>query len=339
LRIQKIKKRSKKIMEFQSIITHNDFDGIVCAAICSQALGIDRIKFAGPNDIANAEITISNEDIVCDLPFPLECGLWFDHHEGNLEELRYRNINVEEIPGKFDLQPSCARVVYNYFRNKHTLPDYFEQLVQEADIIDSFQYTSLEDWQKETPAKIIDSTIRLQSEQYKQKMNYLRNLVFLLRDNPIQQVIGFDEIQRRYQNYLQEEKNILQIIRQNSNFLEQDKKSEMIILDFSGFSRPPRIIKNLAYLLYPEALCVLEIRPIFRRQIKTTDLGVSLSLSINLNNSEHSHDAGEIMRELNLGDGHAGAAGGTIRSKNKAEMLKNKAKIINEIFKLWQNQK
>ncbi|NOZ60253.1 MAG: hypothetical protein GXO74_01090 [Calditrichaeota bacterium] len=326
-------------MEFDSIITHNDLDGIVSAAICSSVFGIDRIKFAGPNNIANAEITITSNDIVCDLPYPLECGLWFDHHEGNLEELRYRNIDVDDIPGKFDLQPSCARVIFNYFNEQRDLPEYFDELVRETDIIDSFQYASLEDWQRETPAKIIDSTIRLQTEPYKQKLNYLRKLIFLLRDNPIQQVIEFDEILQRYQNYLQEEENILQIIRRNSNFLEQDKSREIIILDLSGFSRPPRIIKNLAYLLYPEALCVLEIRPIFRRQIKTTDLGISLSLSINLNNSELSHDSGEIMRELNLGDGHAGAAGGTIRSKNKAEMLKNKTKIINEIFKLWQNQK
>ncbi|OQX84010.1 hypothetical protein B6D60_09850, partial [candidate division KSB1 bacterium 4484_87] len=231
----------RKNMEFETIITHNDLDGIVSAAICSYVFGIDRIKFAGPNDIANADITITSNDIVCDLPYPLECGLWFDHHEGNLEELRYRNIDANEIPGKFDLKPSCARVVYDYFREQQPLPEYFEELVRETDIIDSFEYVSLDDWQKETPAKIIDSTIRLQTEQYKQKMNYLKKLVFLLRDNPIQQVIQSDEIQERYQYYLQEEQNILQILRQNSSFLKQDENQEMIILDFSGFSRPPRI--------------------------------------------------------------------------------------------------
>ncbi len=326
-------------MEYETIITHNDFDGIVSAAICSKVFGIERVKFAGPNDIANAEITITSNDIVCDLPYPLECGLWFDHHEGNIEELRYRNIDWRTIPGKFDLAPSCARVVYNYFLEKNDLPAHFDSLVRETDIIDAFQYDSIDDWRRETAAKIIDSTIRLQHEQFKQKQKYLINLVFLLRDHPLEEVVKFEQIQSRYQTYQQEEKEMLQVIRINSGFLEQDKNKEMVILDFSEFSRPPRIIKNLAYLVHPEALCVLEIRPIFRRQIKTTDLGVSLSLSINLNNSEHSHDAGEIMRELNLGDGHAGAAGGTIRSKSKAEMLKNKTRILNEIFKLWQNQK
>lgn len=326
-------------MQYESIITHNDFDGVVSAAICSRVFSIDRIKFAGPNDIANAALTITEKDIVCDLPYPLVCGLWFDHHEGNLEELRYRNIDVEQLPGRFDLQPSCARVVYNYFSEKENLPAFFEDLVTDADTIDSFQYNSIEEWREETPAKIIDSTIRLQVGDFSDKKKYLRRLIFLLRENPIEEIVPDVEIQSRYRQYQEEEKRMLDLIEKNSYFLPQDSQKELIILDFSSFTRSPKMIKNLAYLLFPDALAILEIRPIFRNKIKTTDLGLSLSLSINLNNQPHSFNVGEIMRELNLGDGHAGAAGGIIRSKTKPEMIKNKEKILNEIYRLWQRQK
>jgi hypothetical protein len=64
------------------------------------------------------QITITEQDVVCDLPYPLQCGLWFDHHEGNVQELEYRKIDPKSIPGRFDLKPSCSRVVYEYFPTK-----------------------------------------------------------------------------------------------------------------------------------------------------------------------------------------------------------------------------
>ena len=325
-------------MTYESIITHNDFDGVVSAAICSYVFKIDSIKFAGPNNIARADLTITDGDIVCDLPYPLECGLWFDHHEGNLQELKYRNIDPKSIPGKFDLQLSCARVVYNYFKASQNLPGYFETLVDETDIIDGFHYNSIEDWRKETPAKIIDATIRSRKENYQLKRKYLHRLVLWLRNQAVEEVVAFSEIQQRYDQYKREEKEILEIIKQNSSFLPNDKANEIIIIDLTSFNRPPYIIKNLAYLLYPEALSVLEIKPIFRNQVKTTDLSISFSLSINLNHIEHNKDIGEIMRELNIGDGHKGAAAGTVYSKSKPEMLKQKSVILKKIFEIWQEQ-
>jgi len=67
-------------------------------------------------------------------------------------------------------------------------------------------------------------------------------------------------------------------------------------------------------------------------------LSFSLSLALNLNKREHRKDVGEIMRSLNIGDGHKGAAGGTVYCTSKAEMLRKKGEIINEIFGLWEGQ-
>ena len=44
------------------------------------------------------------------------------------------------------------------------------------------------------------------------------------------------------------------------------------------------------------------------------------------------------MRLLNMGDGHPGAAAGTIRCKSKQEMLRKKTEILNQVFKLWSSQ-
>ncbi len=323
---------------YQSIITHNDFDGVVSAALCSHVFQIDRIYFAGPGNIARADFTITERDIVCDLPYPLECGLWFDHHEGNLQELQYRNIDLNTIPGKFDLQPSCARVIFNYFQNDRQLPEYFTSLVDETDKIDSFNYQSVADWRAETPSKIIDATIRSRHGDLQEKRSYSKRLVLWLRGTPVEQVAKNKEVMAKYQDYLSEENEMLKIIEQNSYFLPQDSQQEIIILDFTNFNRPGYVIKNLAYLLYPRALAVLEIKNMFNRGIKSNDLSFSLSLSLNLNHDNHAKDVGEIMRELNVGDGHKGAAAGKVMCASKNEMLKEKQFILDRIFEMWQEQ-
>ncbi len=323
---------------FENIITHNDFDGIVSAALCSFIYKTNSIIFAGPDTIERSEITITQNDIVCDLPFPLECGLWFDHHEGNLQALKYRKIDLHSIDGKFDLQPSCAHVIYDYHHDNFSIAPYFEPLVEETDKIDSFDYDSIESWRQESPAKIIDSTIRSRAGSFHEKRGYLKDLVFNLRDNPVDKVAEQTEVVERYQHYLQEEEQIINIIQQNSYFLNADASQEIIILDLTKFNRPPYMIKNLAYPIHPQALAVLEVKNIFKRGIKTNDLSFSLSLSLNLNGKEHTKDAGEIMRELNIGDGHKGAAAGKIQCYSKQDMLKQKAEISEEIFQIWQGQ-
>ena len=123
---------------FETIITHNDFDGVASATLCAFAFDIDKIIFTGPSSITRSEISITSKDIVFDLPYPLECALWFDHHQGNLDELKYRNIDYNAIDGLFLPEPSCARVIYKYLNQKDIeLPIYFDQLLDEADIIDS----------------------------------------------------------------------------------------------------------------------------------------------------------------------------------------------------------
>jgi len=323
---------------YEKIVTHNDFDGIVSAALCAWALKVDRILFAGPLTITKSQITITEKDVVCDLPYPLECGLWFDHHEGNLQELELRRLDLKSIPGRFDLKPSCSRVVYEYFSERVELPSYFQKAVEEADVIDSFSYASKEEWRKETPGKVIDLTLKARFSSAEDQASYMRNLVQQLRDRPIQEVSGLPFVQKRLAQYREEEGRMLRIIEHSSSFLEQDGAKEMIILDLTPYQRRPHLIKNLAFLIYPEALGVLEVYNLLDRGVKSNHLGFSMSLSINGNKGSHGKNVGEIMRMLNIGDGHPGAAAGTVRCSSKQEMLKKKKELLSQIFKLWSSQ-
>ncbi len=324
---------------YEKIITHNDFDGLASAAICSEIYQIDNIQFAGPNTITNSQMTITEKDIVCDLPYPLLCGLWFDHHEGNFEELKYRKIDPTAILGSFEALPSCAHVCFNYANKIKPLPAHFAELVREADIIDAFNYQNIEDWRQETPGKIIEGAIKARGNiELREKWDLMRDWVLLLRARPLAEVARIDSIVQQYQQYQQEEDESLRLIEANSSFLPVDKNKEIVILDFTEFKRRPQVIKNLAYLLFPAAEAVIELNALFNRGIKTTNFGLSMSLSLILNNKSHKRDVGVIMRELNLGDGHAGAAGGTAYCDSKQEMLQTKKQILQEIYEIWRRQ-
>jgi oligoribonuclease NrnB/cAMP/cGMP phosphodiesterase (DHH superfamily) len=327
-----------KEKRFEKIVTHNDFDGIVSASLCAWVLKVEKVVFAGPLTISKSQITITEKDVVCDLPYPLECGLWFDHHEGNIQELGYRGIDPKSIPGRFDLKPSCSRVVYEYFSEWTELPSYFLQTVGEADIIDSFSYSSIEDWRQETPGKMIDLTLRIRFPSTEDQTSYMRNLVQQLRDRPIEEVSNLPFVQKKLKQYREEEGRMLRIIQDSSFFIEQDKLKEVIVIDLTQHRRRPNLIKNLAFLIYPDALGVLEVYNLLDQGVKSNHMGFSMSLSINGNRQNQNKNIGEIMRTLNIGDGHPGAASGTVRCSSKQEMLKKKRETLNQIFKLWSAQ-
>ncbi len=325
-------------MEIRRIITHNDFDGVVSGAIASKALQCEKVIFTGPNSIARADISIGPGDLVCDLPYPLECGMWFDHHPGNLESLKLRGIDVSRIRGRFSEEPSCARVIFGYFKELGTeFPGHFEEMVAEADMIDSFNYTSVEEWRKETPGKLVDMSMKAAFDHPRDRTRYLGFLVDLLRENPLEVAVGNEEVRKRIERYRREEEKMLAVIEQSVSFVDEDEKEELIILDLTNFKRPPRVIKNLAYLLHPSALGVVSINNLYSMGRKTNDMSIAISLSMNMTGREHGKDVGEILRRLNIGDGHRGAAAGLVHCSSKEEMLRRKKEVLVKIWNLWKS--
>jgi hypothetical protein len=287
-------------MAYDRIITHSDFDGVVSGAICSFVLGIDAFVFAGPGAITRAEVSIGPRDVVCDLPYPLECGLWFDHHPGNREALALRGIDPAGIPGRLDeSKPSAARVVYGYFSERGTeLPSRFAETVAEADTIDSFDYRTIDEWLRETPGKLVDMSLKAFLPTPRDRTKYLEMLVRLVRDRALAEVLAEPAVAERVSRYR----------------VEENGAHEIVLLDFTAHTRPPRVLKNLVYLLEPGALGALTVSPVFRGDRKTNDISISMSLSMNMTDKQHGKDIGEIMRTLDIGDGHVGAAAGAVHA-------------------------
>ena len=322
----------------RKIVTHDDFDGVVSAALCSLAEEIDTFLFTGPVSVLDMALGVDQGTIVCDLPHHPAAGMWFDHHVGNLEDYRLKGGDPESICGAFSPEKSCARVIYNHYAGKVEFPEFLQATVEEADIIDSFDYRDIDDWQRETPGKIIADTLRASFNNRGDRNRYLRHLIRRVRAVPLREILADREVEEKIRTYRDlVEKNRIMIERLAS-FLPEDTGQEIILLDTTGLKHAATLIKSLAFLTFPEAKAVLEVRSLFRQKRKTNDLGVSISLSPCLEVQSSQKDVGEIMRELNIGDGHRGAGAGRVSCRSKAEMLKQKEKLLHGIFSMWSRQ-
>ena len=93
------------------IVTRPDFDGIVCAVLISDALDIRQpVNWVEPNDLKRGSADIRPGDIVANLPYHSNCGLWFDHHSTNKIDASFE--------GLFRQSPSAARNVFEYFHGR-----------------------------------------------------------------------------------------------------------------------------------------------------------------------------------------------------------------------------
>jgi hypothetical protein len=318
--------------EFSSIITHNDFDGLGSAALLSWAYDLDDIHFAGPITIAKAEIPITRADIVCDLPYPLECGMWFDHHAGNLHELKLRGLDAAAIPGRFAEAPSCVRVVYDFLSEQGDLPEDYAVLARAADVIDSFSFPNLDAWRADTPSNRVDRAIKASSPNAREHYRFLRHITFLMRDVSLEEAAHDPAVIERAARYGKEEETMLEHIRKYARTLPEDVAGELVFVDVTGFMNPVRLDKKLVGLVFPTARGFVEMKPVFRGGRKTHDISVSLSLALG---APAGKDVGEIVRELNIGDGHSGAAAGVWRWESAREFQKMREELPRRILELW----
>ncbi len=321
---------------FNRIVTHDDFDGVASAALTGYFMQIGRVAFAGPGDIQNARVSTGLSDIVCDLPYPLQCGLWFDHHEANLEEVRLRGIDPDSLPGLRLAAPSCARVVLEWFGREFEIEPDLEQLAVEADRIDSFGYKSIEEWRAESPAHALDSALKYREGAPAERREFLRRVTASLVEEGLEATAANAEAAAKAEAFRRDEERMLKTIQDSFGYL--DPEHEIILLDFTGHARRAVVVKNLAQLIDPVALAVLEVNTMFERGVKTTDLVFSMSLNIASFSRPESRDLGAIMRALDIGSGHAGAASGRVACGSKPEMLKSRQRVLDQILAEWRKQ-
>jgi hypothetical protein len=265
-------------------------------------------------------------------------GMWFDHHPGNVEDARLRGLVPEAIPGRHSNEKSAARVVFEFFRGQAAFPDFIADTVTRTDIIDSFDYQTEEEWREQTPERLLADSIYVPGREGRENRAYLEKLIGLLKCGPMADALLDPEVAERSRAYLAIESKSLDLFRQDSSFHPDDPGHEIAIVDLTRHNRKPEVARSAAFLLHHQALAVILVGNRFVGGKKTNDLTFSMSLSYLMNRIENKKDVGEIMRRLNIGDGHRGAGAGRFPCSSKDDMVKKKKKTLDEIVRQWKAQ-
>ena len=114
-----------------NLVTRSDFDGLACATVLKEIGLIDTWSFVHPKDLQDGIVTVTENDVLTNVPYVPGCGMWFDHHSSEKER-----IKDVEYKGESRHEKSAARIVYEYYGGKEKLP-HFEEMIDAAGIVDS----------------------------------------------------------------------------------------------------------------------------------------------------------------------------------------------------------
>ncbi len=233
------------------LITRSDFDGIACAALLEEVGVINEIFYTHPKDLQDGKIPVTSNDVLANVPFVEGCGLWFDHHSSEQERQQLKG----KYKGACEMEPSAARVVYNYYMkdpaNAAKLKK-MEEMVTAVDKADSAQYTredilDPQGWMM--LAFISDPRSGLGYKHHFKISNFdlMKKTSHLLRTKSISEILADPDMAQRVVAYREENEIYKKFIKENARIA-----GDAIVLDFRGRKDVPAGNRFLEYTLFPE---------------------------------------------------------------------------------------
>lgn len=230
-----------------NLITRSDFDGIACAVLLKQVEIVENIRFAEPKEVQDRLIEVGPGDILANLPFHPDCGMWFDHHSSEVERTHFES----DFEGRFELAPSAARVIYNHYKS-HRFHRY-EYLLAEVDRIDSAQ---LSVWDVTDPdgwvlvSYLLDPRTGLTAYEGPGVTNedFPFRMVDLMTERTASEILQMRDIRLRVRKYFEQEQAFREILENNSRL-----EGRVVITDTRGISPLPTGNRFLIYTMFPHA--------------------------------------------------------------------------------------
>jgi nanoRNase/pAp phosphatase (c-di-AMP/oligoRNAs hydrolase) len=274
------------------LVTRGDLDGLTSAVIITMMEPIDQILLVHPQDITDKAVPISSNDILANLPYHPEAGLWFDHH--------LLTASNEKPPtnfkGKHELAPSAARLVYEYYLERH--PDderlrRLARLVDETDRLDAAQLTP-EDVENPKDYILLGYTIDSRTG-FGKFDDYFYKLIEWLKTMSIGEVLRQPEVKERVDKIRAEQTDFKRLLKRNSFQL-----NNVVVTDLREIERLPMGNRFLIYTLFPDSNVSLRVHWGPRHNSVIAAVGHSIF------NRTCKTSVGELMSRYG-GGGHRGA--------------------------------
>lgn len=202
------------------LITRADFDGLACAVLLVEAGIVDEYKFVHPKDVQDGRITVTENDVIANIPYVPGCGLWFDHHSS--EKKRLELENQFSFKGNSCKSPSCARVIYNYYGGAEKFSKFDESGLMPA--VDKFDSGQLDAGEIEYPTDWIALSFMMDPRtglgRYKgyrlSEKEFVENMIQYCRTMTIHEILAIPDVQERMTRYFKQEKHYERMIEEHT---------------------------------------------------------------------------------------------------------------------------
>jgi hypothetical protein len=270
------------------ILTRGDLDGLTSTVFLTMVEKITEIRFAHPKDVQDGKVPCTAEDIVVNLPHVPGCGMWFDHHVSELPKLE----SIGDFKGLFAVAPSCARVIYNYFRKAEF--DKFRDLLDATDRLDSATLEK-DDVTKPSGWILLGYTLDPRTGLGPEFQKYFRWLAEYIKEVPLAKILQHPEVKKRADRVLAEQEEFKKIVQEHSK-----QVGNVVVTDFRDVTEAPVGNRFLVYTLYPTSN--VEARIFWGKEKKT----VNVALGHSIFNRTCRTNVGELCASYG-GGGHVGA--------------------------------
>ena len=280
------------------VIYRGDLDGTVCAAMLLEIGLIDESVQAHPKDVQDGKVEVTNEDILCNLPFHENCYMWFDHHSSELDKDDF----TEDFEGTAAIAPSTAGLVYKYFLPDHPKLKKYEQVVADTDLVDSANLTLSQVTHPEGTVLLgflLDPRTGLGHIHDFAISNYKWGSMMpqLLTDHSVSEILAMSDSQERIKEYNEMQQGAADFYSENSRL-----EGNVIITDVRGKKIPPAN-RFLIYTLPGLEKGDISIRIADGKKGEFSTISVAHSIF----NRTSKVNAGELCKKYG-GGGHVGAA-------------------------------
>lgn len=267
------------------LLTRTDLDGLASARILRAHESLDAVVLVHPQQITDKSIPVTGEDILVNLPYHPDCGVWFDHHPQTASNER----PPATFEGRWAPTPSAAQLVWEHYGAEER----FARMVHETNRFDSARL-SQDDVLKPRGYILLgfalDPASRLGNDE-----DFFRHCSTLLDDGDLDRVLLDERVRGRLFRMFEQNEACCWTLTERSRLTEN-----VVFTDLRGVADPPAGNRFLIYTLFPEANVSVQAQwglddatamvkvghSIFRRTCKT--------------------HVGELMSEYG-GGGHAGA--------------------------------
>lgn len=281
------------------LITRSDFDGLVCGVLLREVESIDSIEFVHPKDVQDGKILVGSEDILTNLPYVPGIGLWFDHHSSEGVRNELKDVSFK---GRFEVAPSAARVVYNYYVEKGQ----GEKLKRFADILEAVDKSdsatlSMEDVTQPSGwillSYVMDPRTGLAYYHNYRISNreLMMKMVEWIGQMDVEEILRMPDVKERIDRYFEGQEEFKKVMAKHSRV-----EGNVIITDLRGIGDLPTGNRFLIYTLFPEANIQVRIFDGKKGEFVVCAVGHSIF------NRTSKTDVGKLMDSYG-GGGHRGA--------------------------------